>query len=50
MPVIVRKIGKAYGRILKQTNGVRKTFSAFENEVKSITDLKTDIKEKDRTA
>lgn len=40
LPVIVRKIGKMYGTVMRHFNGARKTFGQFENEVKSLTDLK----------
>lgn len=34
LPGIVRKIGKIYGSIMKQINGVRKSFAKFEEEIK----------------
>ena len=45
LPVILRRIGKIYGRVMRQVNGMRKTYGAFENEVKSMTDL-NDLKER----
>ena len=39
LPVIVRRVGKIYGMVIREINRVRKTFNQFENEVKSVTDL-----------
>ena len=39
LPVIVRKIGKMYGTVMRHINGVRKSYGQFENEVKSLTDF-----------
>ncbi|MDC7220594.1 MAG: twin-arginine translocase TatA/TatE family subunit [Spirochaetales bacterium] len=39
MPRIVRKLGKVYATIMREINGVRKTYGQFENEVKYLTEL-----------
>ncbi|MBI9104309.1 MAG: hypothetical protein JEY99_17960 [Spirochaetales bacterium] len=39
LPFIIRKIGKIYGKIMRQINGLKKTFSDFEKEVNSISDI-----------
>ncbi len=47
LPMIVRKIGKIYASVMRQINGVRRTFSSFEEDVKSMTDFK-EFKENNR--
>jgi Sec-independent protein translocase protein TatA len=42
LPVIVRKTGKIYGSIMKQINGVRKSFTTFEEEVKTAASFSED--------
>lgn len=41
LPLIVRKIGIIYGKIMRQINGIKKTFSDFEQEVRSISEVKS---------
>lgn len=42
LPVIVRKIGKIYGSLMKQINGARKSFANFEEEIKTAADFSED--------
>lgn len=39
LPAIVRTVGRVYGSVMKQLNGVRKTYGQFEKELKSLTDF-----------
>jgi sec-independent protein translocase protein TatB len=39
LPRIVRKIGKIYGKVMREINGVRKTYGQFEKEVKYLADF-----------
>ena len=41
LPIIVRKIGKIYGRIMRQINGIKKAFYDFEQELKTISDIQS---------
>lgn len=41
LPIIVRKIGKIYGKIMRQINGIKKSFNDFEQELKSISDTQS---------
>jgi Sec-independent protein translocase protein TatA len=37
LPLIVRKIGTIYAKIMRQINILRKAYSNFENEVEAVT-------------
>ncbi|MDC7227627.1 MAG: hypothetical protein PQJ61_12755 [Spirochaetales bacterium] len=41
LPSIVRKIGKMYGKIMRQINHLKKVYDEFEEEVKFASDLKS---------
>lgn len=45
LPRIVRTIGRIYGKIIRQINGLKKTYGQFEEEVKSISDFSVTNKE-----
>lgn len=52
LPLIVRKIGTIYAKIMRQINILRKAYSNFENEVETVAKEieidKTDIRTKKR--
>jgi len=41
LPLVVRRAGVLYGKIMRQINGIKKTFSDFEQEVRSISEVKS---------
>lgn len=39
LPAIIHKGGKLYGKIMKEFNGIRKTFDNLEKEVETLNKL-----------
>ncbi|MDC7235135.1 MAG: hypothetical protein PQJ58_18015 [Spirochaetales bacterium] len=39
LPLLVRKIGKTYGAVMKQINTVRKSWQNYEEEIRKTADL-----------
>jgi Sec-independent protein translocase protein TatA len=39
LPLIMRKLGKLYGSLMKQINGARKTYREFEKELEYASDI-----------
>ncbi|MGH4036469.1 MAG: hypothetical protein ACRQFF_01310 [Sphaerochaeta sp.] len=48
LPVIVRKIGKIYAKIMRQVNGIKRAYYEFEEEVKFDDDLDLKIQSFDK--
>jgi sec-independent protein translocase protein TatB len=46
LPGLARKAGTLYSRIMREINGLRKTFTEFEDEVKELSNLESQEKKK----
>lgn len=43
LPTIMKKGGKFYGKIIREFNGVKRTFKDLEKEVNTLSEIKDDI-------
>jgi Sec-independent protein translocase protein TatA len=42
IPALVRKMGRVYGSVMRQMNGIRKNFARFEEEIKTVASFDED--------
>lgn len=42
LPVIVKRLGRIYGRVMRQVNGARRTYREFEKELESLAEADGD--------